>query len=307
MRKKLLGLSLVVAVFFSAGQNVFAQDVDLTSLIVNNDFEYVAEGVPHTWTTWKPKDAATNQGYTEFYGWTCDISVLGGNSQGFNKDFQDHHGTYGCWIGSTDYFPEFWEFSQTITGLDAGKYKVQCLLSSTKKTTSQRLFANNNVQYYASEADYENNQTAGEIATFANYPKPTNATVDAIVSEMEVYTTIEANEPLKIGIRTGGILSDGSVAPKANPAYGWFKVDYFRLTKVDDNPNSIDNAEGDEVSYTVNNGKLTVEGVDAYSVYSINGVKVADVKDAAGTSVDLGNGIYILQTQNAKTYKVLVR
>lgn len=303
MKKNLLGLSLIAGLFLG-GQNVLAQDVDLTHLIVNNDFEYMAEGVPMNATTWKPKDAATNQGHTEFYGWTCDISVLGGSSQGFNTDFENHHGTYGCWIGSTNVFPAFWEFSQTITGLEAGNYKVQCLLSGTKRPTSQRLFANNNVQYFMTEANYENNKTEGEIATFANHPLPT---FDKTLQEMVVYTTIGAGDPLKIGIRTGGILGDGSTAANANPAHGWFKVDYFRLTKVEDIPNSINDAKETKATYFVNDGKLTVEGVNAYAVYNINGVKVADVSDAVNASVALENGVYIVRTQDAETFKVLVK
>lgn len=302
MKKKLLGLSLL-AVFCLSGQKLSAQETDLTHLIVNNSFEYVAEGVPHTWTTWKPKDPITNQGYTEFYGWTCDLDVLGGSSQGFNKDAENQDGTYACWIGSSTGFPEFWEFSQTINGLEAGTYKVQCLLSGTKLPTSQRLFANQNVQYFKSEADYENNQTPGEIATFAGYSNPT---YDKTLSEMVVYTTIEAGNPLKIGVRTGNVKGDGTTTNANNN--GWFKVDYFRLTKVEGGV-GIDNSQNtnDKVTYSVNNSKLTVKGVDAYAVYNINGLKIADVSDATSTSVDLMQGIYIVRTQNSETFKVVVK
>lgn len=302
MRKILLVLSLI-AVFSLTGQKMSAEDVDLTHLIVNNDFEYIAEGVPHIWSTWKPKDAATNQGYTEFYGWTCDLSVLGGTSQGFNMDMENHSGTYGCWIGSSTTFPDFWEFSQTITGLEAGNYKVECLLSGTKKPTSQRLFANENVQYFKSEADYEFNQTPGEIATFAGYA---DTPADKTLSPMVVYTTIEAGEDMKIGIRTGGIKGDGSTAPSSNPAWGWFKVDYFRLTKVDETHTGINNPEV-IADYFVNNGRLTVKGVDAYVVYNINGTKIAEVSDPANMSVDLQKGVYIVRTQNLEAFKLVVK
>lgn len=304
MRKKNLLVLSLVAVSFLTVPKMFAADEDLTHLIVNNDFEYVAENVPHIWSTWKPKDAATNQGYTEFYGWTCDLDILGGTSQGINTDMENHHGTYGCWIGSSNVFPAFWEFSQTIEGLTAGSYKVQCLLSGTKKPTSQRLFANNNVQYFKSEADYELNQTAGEIATFAGYSDPA---FDKTLSEMVVYTTIEEGQPLKIGIRTGGIKGDGTTAASANPAWGWFKVDYFRLTKLDNIPSGINDPEV-KVGYFVNNGKLTVKGVDAYVVYNISGAKIAEVVgDAANMSVDLMKGIYIVRPQSSKAFKVVVK
>ena len=116
---------------------LLAEDVDLTNLIVNHDFEYVSENTPMTADSWKPKENSTT-----FYGWICDLDVLGGTSQGINKDFANHHGTYGCWIASTTQLPDFWEFYQVIgkDQLEAGTYKVQCLLSGTKRPTSQRLF-----------------------------------------------------------------------------------------------------------------------------------------------------------------------
>lgn len=301
MRKRNLLLLSLLTVSCLTGFRMFAEDVDLTHLIVNNDFEYVAEDVPHTWNTWKPKSANDNHGYTTFYGWECDLSVLGGDSQGFNKDVENQHGTYGCWIGNNGVFPDLWEFSQIITGLEAGNYKVQCLLSGTKRPTSQRLFANQNVQYFKSETDYEYNQTEGEIATFAGYE---DTPADKTLSEMVVYTTIEAGEPLKIGIRTGGTKGDGTIAPSANPAWGWFKVDYFRLTKVDNIPAGISNLE-QKFNYHVNNGTLTVHGLGAYVVYNINGVKVAEV-DNAEMSVDLMKGIYIVRTLNSSAFKVVV-
>lgn len=226
-KRNLLGLFLVLT--FLTGKNLSAQDVDLTHLIVNNDFEYIAEGVEMTAATWKPKDPGTNQGYTSFYGWICDLDVLASTSQGINKDFTNHSGDYGVWISSTDVFPEFYEFYQLIDKqkLGAGTYKVQCLLSGTKMPTSQRLFANQNVQYFKDEASYPMNQTAGEIATFAGYANPA---ADKELSEMVVYTTITDKDSLKIGIRTGCIKGDGTRGAKQ---WGWFKADYFRLTRID--------------------------------------------------------------------------
>lgn len=366
-------------------------DVNCTNLIVNNDFEYMAEDIPMTAATWKPKDANTNQGYTEFYGWTCDLDALGGSSQGINKDFANHHGTYGCWVSNTSVFPGFFEFHQTIDNLEAGTYKVQCLLSGTKQPTSQRLFANQNVQYFKREIDYAQNQTDGEIATFAGYANPE---ADKNLSEMVVYATIENNKPLKIGIRTGSIKGDGTTAAKQ---WGWFKTDYFRLTKISPSHASdaslagislsagsldfssektaynvqlpegtrvvtatataniqdavvtgtgiVDVSSGSGIStlmvtaldgittktYTINysvgdinsidsnettskatwfvsDGRLVVKGVDAYTIYNINGMKIAYIKNAADTEVNLNHGIYIVRTEkNAETFKIVVR
>ena len=299
----LLGLSLLFA-FVLTGQKLFAQDTDLTHLIVNNDFEYIAEGVPHTWTTWRPKDGASNQGHTGFYGWECDLSILGGVSQGINQDVENHNGTYGAWFASSTAFPDFWEFYQIIDGLEAGTYKVQCRLSGTKKPTSQRLFANQNVQYFLSEDQYEHNQTEGEIATFAGHSNPE---ADRTLSEMEVYTTIGEDESLKIGIQTGGKKGDGSTPGNENPAWGWFKVDYFRLTKIDNGTGLADNSMA-KASCFVNNGNLTVVGADAYAVYHVNGTKVADVKDNnMNTAISLKQGVYVVKTSNTGVFKVAVK
>jgi hypothetical protein len=308
-KMNLLAVSLI-SIFLLTGQNLLAQDVDLTHLIVNNDFEYIAEGVPKTGTAaWKPKDATLNLGYTRFYGWECDLAALSGSSQGINQDFNGMHGAHGAWISNTGadnsiHFPNPWEFYQIIDKdlLDAGTYKVQCLLSGTKMPTSQRLFANQNVQYCLSEENYALNQTEGEIATFAGYPIPT---ADADLSEMVVYTTIGDNDSLKIGIRTGSIRGDGTVNPKIQ--WGWFKVDYFRLTKIDPNNASLNAVAANTLSYTVDNGLLTVEGADAYTVYSISGRKTAEVKNnIPARPVNLTPGIYVVKTDTGAALKVIV-
>lgn len=396
MKKINLPGLFLIAVFFLTGHNLFAQDVDLTHLIVNNDFEYQSEGVENpNGTSWKPQ---TQDPPTTFYGWICDFSILNSTSQGINQDFNldgvpTNHGVNGCWVGGNCVLPAFYEFYQTIDkeSLAAGTYKVQCLLSSkTSKRTSQRLFANRNVQYFGEESSYEMNQTEGETATFAGW----EGDYDGHLREMVVYTTIGENDSLKIGIRTGGIKGDGNTAPSANPMWGWIKTDYFRLTKIDQvkaadaslsditlsagditfdpatftydvelpagigtitvtaTPNvpdvlvsgagDVDVSSGSGVStirttaldgnstetYTINyvvdpaaglnavnaktfcfveNRKLTVEGVESYAVYNLQGMKVADVKvNASGRFVDLNQGIYIVKTGRGGTFKVIV-
>lgn len=393
MGKRFLHSFLMASFVFFAGGNAFADDVDYTHLVVNNDFEYQSEGVQNpSGTSWKP---LLQNPVTTFYGWTCDFSVLGGTSQGINQDFSNtQHGVSGCWIASTTPFPSLFEFYQIIgkNALPAGTYKVQCMLAvGSNKRTNQRLFANQNVQYYASKDLYPSNQVEGEIATFAN----STETNEKMLQEMVVYTTIGENDSLKIGIRTSGVKGDGQTAATANPAWGWFKVDYFRVTKIDQvkaadaslsaitlsageiNFNSENNtynvtlpvetttvtptatanvldatvtgtqavdvtsgtgvstitvtaldgstqktytinytveAAGlknkldSKVTYFVENGKLTVRGIDSYAIYNMNGVKVADVKaNAVNTSVELKSGVYVLKTKTAGVTKVVVR
>lgn len=402
--KKLLPGWLFVAVLLFSAQNLRAEDIDLTHLVVNNDFDYIADGVQLTAVTWKPKDATTNQGYTQFFGWQCDLSILTGASQGINQDFKlnnvaTQHGTYGAWIGGTNVFPDVYEFYQIIDkdDLTAGTYKVQCLLAAkTNKRTSQRIFANQNVQYFSTPEWYENNQTAGETATFAGWVPVAAAAddYDGALKEMVVYTTISDNDSLKIGVRTGGKKKDGTTALAANPMWGWIKMDYFRLTKIDpvkaadasltgitlsagnlvfapetktynvqlpsgtntvtvaaipnvqdvivtgagdinvssgtasstvtatslDGSNTTSytlnftvdpqtglNDVSDAIKLTVENGRLRVEGAETFAVYNLNGIKTADIKtNASNTPVALTKGIYVVKTNNAGTYKVVV-
>lgn len=390
--KKITLFSLFLVVLFTViGQKSFSQDVDLTNLVINNDFEYQKEGVLNpAGTSWKP---LLQSPITTFYGWTCDFSVLGGTSQGINQDFSNtQHDVNGCWIASSNFFPSFFEFYQNIDKnlLSAGTYKVQCLLAvGATKRTNQRLFANQNVQYYGSQQMYPSNQVQGEIATFAN----STATGEKLLQEMVVYTTITDDESLKIGIRTSGTKGDGSTAATANPAWGWFKVDYFRLTKIDPvkaaNANlsniqlnagslefsaqtntynislpagtttvtptvtpsvqdvivtgtsavdlslgtgistivvtaldgstqktytinyTVENATGlknpyNKVNYTVINGKLTIKGVDSFTIYTLNGTRIAEVDNATDNTVRLKSGVYLVKTKNSSAFKVIV-
>jgi hypothetical protein len=409
MRKKFLHSFLLASFAFFAGGNVLADDVDYTHLVVNSDFEQAvdADCNPVTvtanmngWSSnaWRP--TGTGCATKQFYGWTWQLgfvnesggNVLGNNSQGLNKDFDNMNGDFACWIGGNYVLPALTEFYQVIDkdNLPAGTYKVQCRLAvEDAKRTSQRLFANNSVQYHGTAAQYAQNLTEGERHTFAGWGSNVR-----LGQEMVVYTTITDDESLRFGIRTGSIKSDGSTAALANPMWGWFKVDYFRVTKIDPvtaadaslsaitlsageiNFNSqnetynvtlpietttvtptatasvqgatvagtqaVDVTSGTGVStitvtaldgstqknytinytveaaglnkldakvtYSVDNGKLTVNGVDNYTIYNMNGVKVVDVKAAAvNTSVELKSGVYVLKTKTSGVTKIVVR
>lgn len=294
MRKITLFKLFLVLAFIFAGQKSFSQDVDYTNLVINNDFEYQKEGVLNpAGTSWKP---LLQDPITTFYGWTCDFSVLTGTSQGINQDFTNtQHEVSGCWIASTTFFPSFYEFYQIINknALPAGTYKVQCMLAvGSNKRTNQRLFANQNVQYYASKELYPSNQVAGEIATFAN----STVTNEKLLQEMVVYTTIGENDSLKIGIRTSGTKGDGLTAATASPAWGWFKVDYFRLTKID----PVTAADANLSAITLSAGEINFNSQNnTYNVVlpagatSVTPTATANVQGAtvAGTqAVDLTSG-----------------
>ncbi len=233
----------LLLIFFLVGQNVSAQDTDYTNLIINNDFELAPDANCNPisivanidgWSNnaWRPKmSTCTNK---QFYGWTCDLSLTGtSTSQGINVNPSGGHGNWGCWVGgnsgSTSTQIDF-DFYQIINknDLPAGTYKVQCALAvgSGNKKNNQRLFANNNVQYYGFPTDYTSNLIAGERYTFAG-----NTTFsDGDLKEMVVYATIGENDSLKIGIRTSNKKGDGTLTVQQSPM---FRIDYFRLTKID--------------------------------------------------------------------------
>lgn len=382
------------------------EEKNYTHLIINNDFDLapnpndcsksipVAAGI-NGWVNnaWRPKEATCKQ----FYGWSSDIDYtnLGNNSQGINANTGGtKHGDWAAWISGTSRFTkELHEFYQIIDkdALPAGTYKVQCMMGvQQSKLTTQRMFANNNVQYHASEERHKLNITPGENNTYAGHPSGENN-----LREMVVYTTIAEGDSLKLGIRTGNKKEDGSIASDASNLWGWFKIDYFRLTRIDPvaagdadlaniilssgtldfspdvtnynvslpegtkmvslfvtpsfsgsvvkGTEAVDVSSGsgvstivatalngtkktytitytvgsisnniDEintnVSYFVTNRKLTVKGTEEYSVYSINGVKVAEVKaNTAKKPIDLAPGVYIVSAKETNTFKIIVK
>jgi uncharacterized protein YjdB len=235
---------------------VAGSDVDYTNLVINNSFEYASDGTLLDANSdgmvddsheGKGKDSngyrVKNSVEKEYYAWRVsnwDFASETNTSQGMNRDVDpvaQIHGTYATWLGGDLQFKvdgadtNTFEFYQIIDkdALPAGTYKLQCRLAvANNKRTSQRLFANNSVQYHGTETQHAGNQTTDETATFAGWPDG-----EKNLQEMVVYVTIAEEDSLKIGIRTGNIKGDGSIAANANPLWGWFKTDYFRLTKLD--------------------------------------------------------------------------
>jgi len=286
-----------------------AQDIDYTSSILNSDFEYAtaSDALSNltinptyigTGTTvngqkyqWKP---AVQTPPTVFYGWTVDFTQLGNNnSQGINNDASGLHGGTMLWIGGnpTTAVPENFELYQTLTGLPAGTYKVQCLLGVDIVETSQRMFANNNVQYFGKATDYTmgNNLNTNEIYSFAEHVPTVVSGNVTVLQEMKVYTTIAANVDLKIGIRTGGKTVNGSTSTTASPFWGWYKVDYFRLTKID--PAKVADATLKSLSLSIGNlvfnPSTTIYNVILSSgTTSVTPTATANIDDATVTGVD---------------------
>lgn len=235
---------------------------DLSSLIVNNDFDYAAENVMWNDNTnpayptfsdgsttfvsncFRPvkQNITTVDTHAEFYGWqmsdwsfmfTKQDGTTPTQSIGIGGANATFHGTSAPWIAgnSTMRFPNDFEFYQIIDkdNISEGTYKVTCRLGiASGHLTSQRLFANQNVQFYGKETDYETNKTAGEIYSYACY----TPTGENDGKGLKVYVTISESDSLKLGLRGGSYKGNGDLASTSNLP-GWFKFDYFTLTKID--------------------------------------------------------------------------
>lgn len=223
--KTIINSLLIISIVILSAFNLVAQDIqDFTNLLTNPDFEYSSEDVLN--------DGTTVRGIP--YGWSSEGELLG-NSFGINKDGVNYHGNNLCWINSTP-MPESYELYQEVSGLPAGEYTVRCRFAViTGAMTNQRLFANNNVQYFGAESDYAQNLTEGENNTFAGYT--TKNIFD--LQEMALKVDIAEDEKLKLGIRSSNQLGDGTRIDNTNA--GWFKVDHFRIEPYTEAPGFISN------------------------------------------------------------------
>ena len=193
-----------------------------TSLLTNADFEYNSSGALN-------QQGNTGRGVPK--GWTA-TGKMKGNSWGINQDAKQIYGINAYWATSSP-MPEVYELSQTIPAgkIEPGTYMVSCLLGVLKdKLGTCRLFANDVVQYYGKESDYVSSVfTSGETRTFASYVGSGDGRM--ILKPMEVIVTVAEGESLKLGIRTSNHRGDGSRVTGNN--HGCFKVDHFRLQRID--------------------------------------------------------------------------
>lgn len=89
------------------------------------------------------------------------------------------------------------------------------------------------MQYFGSRDEYDKNIVEGEDATFARYGGgDSNIAPKFVMNEMAVYVTVAEGEDLTLGIRSDGTKFNGQQASGDDPA-GWFKVDNFRIERVD--------------------------------------------------------------------------
>ncbi len=246
------------------------EDLTLTEqLITNYDFELYTDnrGNVHENTSGETRR------YTP-YGWNLNCEFPG-TSYGINHDVANPHGNNGCWfLPKEGLMPDNFELSQTIPAdkLTPGKYVIYCRLwLQDGYLGTTRLFANNNVQYYGMDIDYDKNLTPGEENTFAGYVGGQDN--NFILQDMFVYVDVKEGEDLCLGLRSGNKLSDGSAGPERS---GWFKTDFFRIHKV----------ESTGIGAAVVDGTTSIPGV-----FNLAGQKVAENADDLSR---LPHGIYIV-------------
>jgi len=276
--------------------------VKSTSYIVNPSFEYKSAT--------EINDGSTHRGTP--YGWK-DTGGMKGNSFGINNDAGNLAGNNICWYYSLP-MPDQFELYQDIENIPAGRYVVKCRLvvETANYLTTQRLFANNNVQYFGKAEDYDKNLTPGENNTFADW-SPNGS---LFLKEMQVEVVVQRNETLRLGIRTSNQYKDGT-RERSNNA-GWFKVDHFRLELKELFPVGIEmpekvskySIESVEGGFYVNTSDADASG--KMDIYSIEGVQYSTRKlSSEKTFVSMPRGIYLVnitaKNGESKTTKVLVR
>ena len=250
-------------------------------LIVNSDFEYKSESELANGTTVKGVP----------YGWnlSCSGTYSTSNSGLYGKG-EGMHGLNYCAFTPAGYTPMPNDLClyQTIPAskLQPGTYRVSCLFWSEAGLEGMgRLFANNEVQYYGSPHDYEQNLTWGENNSFASYIS--EAVDGKSMQELSVEVTIEAGEDLTLGIRSGSLKGDGTQVTGSNRT-GKFRVDYFRIERI-----SIDDPDGIQPVY---NSQLAVH---SSAVYNLNGQMVNGKRlNNLPKGIYIRNGKKIIITHN---------
>ena len=262
------------------------EDLTLTEqLIENYDFEYnhdcqlnavgnIGRGIPCGWESKGELKKGAN----------------GLDSYGVNQGAANYHGNNVCWMNSVPMPDEFWLY-QTIPAskLTPGKYRVCCKLwVEVNKKTNCRLFANQNVQYYGYDYDYTNLLTPGEVNTYAGYAG--GSTDNFELRDMEVTVDVAEGEDLTIGIKTSNQRNNGVRSTSDNA--GWFKVDFFRIHKMDETTGIVDN---NREPITMNHEPITNRsalplGSSKNHYYDLQGRKIVNGKSVNGK---LQRGLYI--------------
>lgn len=265
---------------------------DYTSRIVNPSFELaLVDGVA---TQLKTHNIASTYSETDPqrgvpYGWTDIVTDENsiGTSYGVNTDANGIDGAKQLWALRTPFVSSYTLY-QDITGLPAGKYQVSCsMFIESGKITTQRLFANNNVQYYGTEYEYLLNLTDGEVNGYAGLETTANSYKDGLfMRDLSVEVDVHENDILRIGTKSSNIKADATVATGSD---GWFKLDNFRLKRTGD----------------ISTGEINVENA-SFTVIGEKGGFWLNIEKAASVAVKVaslsGQTVYCSQVNTAKSW-----
>ena len=236
------------------------------SPMTNADFELTAANTYNT--------GGTERKGIVPYGWKVQGALNG--SYGINHDANFIHGENVCWFRLVP-FPENFELYQIVPArkLGAGRYKVSCRMwCEVGNKGTCRLFAGNQVQYFGTADEYTKILTEGEDATYAGYAGSKSGTFD--LKEMSVIVEVKEGENLRVGVRTDNRKTDGTI-DSGSAASGWFKVDHFRVERIDDPSNvTLLPAERPVTShaYTLDGKAVAKEDCKSGRIYIMDGVKV---------------------------------
>ncbi|MXN91521.1 hypothetical protein GR160_09800 [Flavobacterium sp. Sd200] len=193
----------------------YVNEIDVTAKILNPSFEENIDALPASW-------------YVSHTGMAWQTVNTDGDATKTGANIT------GIWHpGIPDY-----QLSQSIDGLDNGRYRVTCNLfvganAVGSRLTTQRLFAANKSTLFGAQSNYSGANLAileslGEQVSFAGLTQTVSDTgpfVEVVVTDVEV-----TNGSLTFGIRTNGTGNAAGFNFSAmQPGSGWFKVDNFHL------------------------------------------------------------------------------
>jgi hypothetical protein len=291
-----------------------AQDVDLTSLITNPDFE---TGTSTGWVN-------TSDGAHYWSGVNTDARA--------GKNGPNAFWTWGQGYGN-------YELSQTVINLENGLYRVECLLMGGLKDwksdnsgviasalTTQRLFAGNasdgyHSQFFSSIDQYSAANLAiigaSEAYSFANHEVVMFTEVSLKAMSVEARIT---GGYLTFGVRTEGLGNTKNlIFQDVLDACGYFFADHFRLTKIDETNMSFENpAASDETIVYSRDNTVYVQSTPANPIKQVQAYDLQGRLIHAGAQVDAldynftindTSGVYIVKVtgKNGIKYRKIAK
>lgn len=324
---------------------------DFTSSIVNNNFELkgvlnsqtnlieaqpigglgtdALRFVPYGWNHQVVKDY-TN-GVANILPWTSTQNNAAGSEttggaafgQSVGCNIGDHKITlikereyFSFWAGING-MPEYTLY-QDVAGLPSGTYRVSCYMYvPADRFRTQRLFANNKVQFFGQVTDYDLDKqltleektklAAGQLTVgYANYVG------GGEFQPMSVDVNVQSGESLRLGVKTSGVDKLGVTGTDNS---GIIRIDYFRLQRISDITTAVNNVENSGFSVSgQKNGfflKMDKAALANVKVLSLSGQAVyASQINSTNTWIALPQGLYIVQVSANgmnKATKVLVK